>query len=73
MIVYYMGIKYGHGYTSATHMTKVFVKGTILFLQCIRSCKLPCTISNKRCKITGMQADIISPNDDREAPLCVVH
>ena len=35
MIVYYMGVKYGHGYTGATHMTKVFVKGTILFLQCI--------------------------------------
>ena len=29
-----MGVKYGHGYTGATHMTKVFVKGTILFLQC---------------------------------------
>ena len=33
MIVQYMRVKYGHGYTGATHMTKVFVKGTILFLQ----------------------------------------
>ena len=35
MIVQYMRVKYGHGYTGATHMTKVFVKGTILFLQCM--------------------------------------
>ena len=29
-----MGGKYGEGYRCATHMTKVFVKTTILFLQC---------------------------------------
>ena len=34
MIVYYSGAKHGHSYTGETHMTKVFVKGTILFLQC---------------------------------------
>ena len=27
-------MKYEQGYTGATHMTKVFVKRTILFLQC---------------------------------------
>jgi len=26
-------VKYGQGYTGATHRTNVFVKGTILFLQ----------------------------------------
>ena len=35
MVAYYMGGKYGQGYTGATHMTKVYVKRTILFLQCI--------------------------------------
>ena len=30
----YMGGKYGHSCAGATHMTKVFVKRTILFLQC---------------------------------------
>ena len=29
-----MRVKYEHGYTGATHMTKVFVKRTILFLLC---------------------------------------
>ena len=28
-------MKYEQGYTGATHMTNVFVKGTILFLQCV--------------------------------------
>ena len=31
MIVQYMGVKYGQGYTGETHMTK---EGTILFLLC---------------------------------------
>ena len=35
MIVYYMGWKHGHSCTGATHMTKDFVKTTILFLQCV--------------------------------------
>ena len=35
MIVYYMGGKHGHSCAGATHMTKVFVKRTILFLQCM--------------------------------------
>ena len=34
MIVYYMRGKHGHSCAGATHMTKVFVKRTILFLQC---------------------------------------
>ena len=33
MIVYYMRGKHGHSCAGATHMTKVFVKRTILFLQ----------------------------------------
>ena len=37
MIVYYMRGKHGHSCAGATHMTKVFVKRTILFLQCIHS------------------------------------
>ena len=32
-----MRVKYGYGYTGATHMTMVFVKRTILFLQCSSS------------------------------------
>ena len=34
MIVYYMRGKHGHSCAGATHMTKVFVKRTILFLPC---------------------------------------
>ena len=34
MIVYYMRGKHGHSCAGATHMTKVSVKRTILFLQC---------------------------------------
>ena len=34
MIVYSMDGKYGHVCTGATHMTNVFVKRTILLLQC---------------------------------------
>ena len=37
MIVYYMRGKHGHSCAGATHMTKVFVKRTILFLQCTES------------------------------------
>ena len=42
MIVYYMGWKHGHNCTGATHMTKDFVKTTILFLQC-KNGYLSCT------------------------------
>ena len=34
MTVEYMEGKHGQGYRCATHITKVFVKRTILFLQC---------------------------------------
>ena len=42
MIVQYMRVNYGHGYTGATHMTKVFAKRTILFLLCARVQKSRC-------------------------------
>ena len=38
MIVF--GGKYGQGYRYATHITKVFVKRTKLFLQCEDCCSL---------------------------------
>ena len=40
MIVKYMGGKYGQGYRYATHITKVFVKRTKLFLQREDCCSL---------------------------------
>ena len=39
MIVWYMGWKHGHSCTGATHMTKDFVKTTILFCSVhVRTC-----------------------------------
>ena len=49
-----MGVKYGHGYTGAAHMTKVFVKNNfLLFSLCISR---PC-YDNESLTVTGLFAD----------------
>jgi len=49
-------VKYEQGYTGATHMTKVFVKGIILFLQCARMHEAKFLISPGVCKIVHRES-----------------